>query len=137
MRYKDLSIRSKLLLMTGLTVAFIMAGMGAAFLGTRTLQTRYNAMIQQYDYFQILISNISDQIHTISREELAYIYTMNDASLQTRDAAFSKVDLFVMEVDSVKQDFVKSEDIQKFKDSIAAYRASFQPMVDKIKAQGD
>ncbi|HYX37391.1 MAG TPA: methyl-accepting chemotaxis protein, partial [Oligoflexus sp.] len=47
------------------------------------------------------------------------------------------VDLFVMEVDSVKQDFVKSEDIQKFKDSIAAYRASFQPMVDKIKAQGD
>jgi len=137
MRYKDLSIRSKLLLMTGLTLAFIMAGMGAAFLGTRTLQTRYNAMIQQYDYFQILISNISDQIHTASREELAYIYTLNEASLQSREAAFSKVDLFLMEVDGIKQSFVKNEDIQKFKDLVASYRASFPPLVEKIKSQGD
>jgi methyl-accepting chemotaxis protein len=137
MRYKDLSIRSKLLLMTGLTLAFIMAGMLAAFLGTRALQTRYNAMIQQYDYFQILISNISDQIHTASREELAYIYTQNEASLQSRETAFGKVALFIMEVDSLKQTFVKSEDIQKFKDMLNSYRASFAPLVEKIKALGN
>jgi methyl-accepting chemotaxis protein len=136
MRYKDLSIRSKLLLMTGLTLTFIMAAMLAAFFGTKTLQTRYNAMIQNYDYFQILISNISDQIHTASREELAYIYTTNEASFQKRESAFDKVDRLIMEVDGLEQNFVKAEDIQKFKDLVNAYRSSFAPMVEKIKGQG-
>lgn len=137
MRYKDLSIRSKLLLMTGLTLAFIMAGMLAAFVGTRTLQTRYNAMIQQYDYLQILISNISDGIHNAARHELAYIYTMNEGNLQARDASYGKVDLYMMEIDGVKQDFIKVEDIQKFKDMVSNYRSSFAPLVERIKAQGD
>jgi methyl-accepting chemotaxis protein len=137
MRYKDLSIRSKLLLMTGLTLAFIMAGMLAAFVGTKTLQTRYNAMIQQYDYLQILISNISDGIHNAARHELSYIYTMNEGNLQARDASFGKVDLYIMEIDGVKQDFIKAEDVQKFKDMVSAYRNSFAPLVERIKAQGD
>lgn len=136
MRYKDLSIRSKLLLMTGLTLSFIMTAMLAAFFGTKTLQTRYNAMIQKYNYFQILISNISDQIHTASREELAYIYTMNETSFQKRESAFGKVDLLIKEVDGLQQNFVKAEDIQKFKDLVNAYRSSFAPMVEKIKDQG-
>jgi methyl-accepting chemotaxis protein len=137
MRYKDLSIRSKLLLMTGLTLAFIMAGMLAAFFGTRTLQSRYNVMIQQYDYFQILISNISDSIHNAARYELSYIYTMDEGNLQAREASFGKVDLFLMEVDSLKQDFIKADDIQKFKDRVSSYRSSFAPLVERIKAQGN
>ncbi len=136
MRYKDLSIKSKLLLMTCLTVAIIMAGMGAAFLGTRALQSRYSAMIKQYDYFQILISNISDQMHTASREELTYIFTMNEKSLQSRDGSFGKIDLFLVEVDGIEQDFVKDDEIKRFKDSLNAYRSSLQPMVESIKAIG-
>jgi methyl-accepting chemotaxis protein len=133
MRYKDLSIRSKLLLMTGMTLTFIMAGMLAAFVGTRSLQTRYLAMIEQYDYFQILISNISDEVHTASREELSYIYTMNEEALRNREVAFSQVDLGLMEVENLKQNFVTKDEIQTFKNLLNQYRQSFGPMAEKLK----
>jgi len=137
MRYKDLSIRAKLLAMTGIILAFVTTAMVLAFLGTRTLQNRYQTMIDHYDQLKVLIITISDQIHVVAYQELAHFYAPDPKSLLKRDEALSKIDSLFLEVDGLNQDFIKNDEIKNLKRDVTDYRAVFLALMEKLKVVGD
>ncbi len=137
MRYKDLSIRAKLLLMTGITLTFVTTAMVLAFLGTRTIQNRYQAMIDNIDQLKVLIVSISDQIHIVSYQELTHFYTPDPRALLKREEALARIDRLLQEVDGLNQEFIKDDEIKNLKNDVADYRAVFLPLMEKIQVVGD
>ncbi|MES2744382.1 MAG: methyl-accepting chemotaxis protein [Bdellovibrionota bacterium] len=133
MSFKNLSFRNKIIAMIVLITAITCAGAGTSFWITSSLQKRYKAMIAKNDYLEITTSNISDQLHIMGREEIAFTLRGSPAAITARETAAANLDLFLGELQAIDVEFLTKAEVSDFAGDIAKYKNLSKELIEQSK----
>ncbi len=103
-------------------------GLGTSYFATEMLRQKYKEMVEQHDYLQIIVANLSDQVHVVAGAERLYAVSNDVGLLSTINTALGKIELYLMETNSLatagtSQQFMGDlrSELTKYKDSFAKY----------------